>query len=77
MRQAVEEGIGVSVDDVVPLAPGMLPKTSSGKLQRTKTRELYEARTLATRTNTSALGVVKEGVKSQLSYLKLSILGRR
>ena len=34
--------MGLTLDDVVALAPGALPKTSSGKLQRAKTRELYE-----------------------------------
>ena len=43
VRKAVQEGMGLTVDDVVPVVPGALPKTSSGKLQRAKTRELYEA----------------------------------
>src|SRR5215831_1254335 len=34
--------------DVVLLGPGELPKTTSGKLQRRKTREQYLAKTLAT-----------------------------
>ena len=38
----MQEGIGLTLDDVVALPPGALPKTSSGKLQRAKTRELYE-----------------------------------
>ncbi len=42
VRQAVQEGMGLTLDDVVALPPGALPKTSSGKLQRAKTRELYE-----------------------------------
>lgn len=43
IRQAVFKGMGVSVDHVVCLKPGTLPKTSSGKLQRRKTRQLYLA----------------------------------
>jgi fatty-acyl-CoA synthase len=42
VRKAVQEGMGLTLDDVVALPPGALPKTSSGKLQRAKTRELYE-----------------------------------
>lgn len=76
VRQAVQEALGIGVDDVVPLSPGVLPKTSSGKLQRTKTRESYEAGTLGRSSGGGALDLVKEGVRSQLSYLRLSILGR-
>ena len=43
----MQEGIGLTLDDVVPLAAGTLPKTSSGKLQRFKTRALYEAGEMA------------------------------
>ena len=50
VRQAVQEGIGLALDDVVALPPGALPKTSSGKLQRAKTRELYETGELMGRT---------------------------
>ncbi len=80
VRKAVQEGMSLTVDDAVALPPGALPKTSSGKLQRTKTRELYEAGELAKRTgakqrNTAEL--VKEAAKSQLSYLKLAVLSTR
>ena len=72
--------MGLTLDDVVPLAPGVLPKTSSGKLQRAKTRELYESRR-ALRAQGAArrgqLGVLKEAAKSQLSYFKLAVLGAR
>ena len=80
VRKAVQEGMSLTVDDAVALPPGALPKTSSGKLQRAKTRELYEAGELAKRTgarqrNTAEL--VKEAAKSQLSYLKLAVLSTR
>ena len=42
VRTAVADAIGVTVDEVVLIRQGMLPKTSSGKLQRRLTRELYE-----------------------------------
>ena len=80
IRKLVQEGIQLTLDDVVPLAPGVLPKTSSGKLQRAKTRELYENGELAARKPPRAedkLEVLKEAAKSQLSYLKLAVLGSR
>ncbi|MBX3211948.1 MAG: fatty acyl-AMP ligase [Labilithrix sp.] len=80
VRKLVQEGMGLTLDDVVPLAPGVLPKTSSGKLQRARTRELYEAGDLAQRRAARAedkLGVLKEAAKSQLSYFKLAVLGGR
>jgi acyl-CoA synthetase (AMP-forming)/AMP-acid ligase II len=80
VRKAVQEGMGLTLDDVVALPAGALPKTSSGKLQRAKTRELYESGALATRTSgreKNALDVVAEAARSQLSYLKLAVLGGR
>jgi fatty-acyl-CoA synthase len=80
IRTLVQEGLGLTLDDVVPLAPGVLPKTSSGKLQRAKTRELYEHGELVHRKAPRAedkLGVIKEAAKSQLSYFKLAVLGGR
>ena len=46
VRTSVANTLGVTVDDVVLIRQGMLPKTSSGKLQRRRTRELYESREL-------------------------------
>jgi acyl-CoA synthetase (AMP-forming)/AMP-acid ligase II len=80
VRKAVQEGMALTVDDVVAVVPGALPKTSSGKLQRAKTRELYEAGELAGRTGArdkSTLDLVKHAAMSQLSYMKLAVLGGR
>jgi fatty-acyl-CoA synthase len=41
VRARVAEEVGVSISDVVIVRPGMLPKTSSGKLQRGRTRMLF------------------------------------
>lgn len=46
VAQRVTEELGLVVDDVVVLPPGMLPKTSSGKVQRAKTRALFSDGTL-------------------------------
>jgi fatty-acyl-CoA synthase len=80
VRKAVQESMGLTLDDVVPLGPGILPKTSSGKLQRAKTRELYESGALLARKparDLDKLGLLKEAAKSQLSYFKLAVLGGR
>ena len=81
MRKAVQEGMGLTLDDVVALPPGALPKTSSGKLQRAKTRELYETGELmgrsATRETRASIDVAKHAAISQLSYFKLAVLGGR
>jgi fatty-acyl-CoA synthase len=79
VRRVVQQAIGLTVDDVVPLATGVLPKTSSGKLQRAKTRELYEAGALLDRTSArdvDHVAVAKELAKSQLGYFRHAILGR-
>ncbi|MEP6999386.1 MAG: aminotransferase class I/II-fold pyridoxal phosphate-dependent enzyme, partial [bacterium] len=47
VRAAVANALGVTVDDVVLIRQGTLPKTSSGKLQRSRTREAYETHALA------------------------------
>jgi acyl-CoA synthetase (AMP-forming)/AMP-acid ligase II len=80
VRKAVQEGIGLTLDDAVALPPGALPKTSSGKLQRAKTRELYETGELMgrpTSRDASKVELAKQAAASQLSYFKLAILGGR
>ncbi len=80
VRKAVQEGMALTLDDVVVVVPGALPKTSSGKLQRAKTRELYEGGALAGRTGArdkNALDLVAQAAKSQLSYFRLAVLGGR
>lgn len=80
IRGRVQEVIGLMLDDVVPLAAGVLPKTSSGKLQRTKTRDLYESGELVKRKSqrdVDRVDQVKEIAKSQLGYLKLAVFGGR
>jgi fatty-acyl-CoA synthase len=43
IRARVLDGLSLAVDDVLVLPPHTLPKTSSGKLQRARTRELYRS----------------------------------
>ncbi|MCL2451041.1 MAG: AMP-binding protein, partial [Polyangiaceae bacterium] len=80
VRRAVQQGMGLTLDDVVALPPGAIPKTSSGKLQRAKTRELYETGELMGRTSPrdpKKIDVAKQTAISQLEYLKLAVLGSR
>jgi fatty-acyl-CoA synthase len=80
VRRVVQQALGLTVDDVLPLPTGVLPKTSSGKLQRAKTRELYEGGALIGRTakgDASRLEVAKHAAASQLSYFRLAVLGGR
>jgi fatty-acyl-CoA synthase len=72
--------MGLTLDEVLALPPGALPKTSSGKLQRAKTRELYETGELMGRApsrDANKVELAKHAALSQLSYLKLAVLGGR
>jgi fatty-acyl-CoA synthase len=78
VRRVVQQALGLTVDDVVPLSPGLLPKTSSGKLQRGKTRSLYETGTLLGRTaarDGDNVEVAKTLARSQLGYFRHALLG--
>jgi fatty-acyl-CoA synthase len=78
-REAIQQAVGLTVDDIVPVAAGVLPKTSSGKLQRGKTRELYESGELTRRTSArdvDKLDLAKEFAKSQLGYFRHRLFGR-
>lgn len=80
IRRKVLVVVGITVDDVVELAAGVLPKTSSGKLQRAKARALYETGELIERKGVrdrDPLELVKQAAKSQLAYFKLAVFGDR
>jgi fatty-acyl-CoA synthase len=80
VRRVVQQALGLTVDDVVPLGVGVLPKTSSGKLQRSKTRELYEAGVLLGRGSArevDPVAVAKELAKSQIGYFRHALFGGR
>ena len=56
--RAVQRDVGLTVSEVVLIEAGSLPKTTSGKLQRSATRKQYLLGTLGRvrrRTNTSAV----------------------
>jgi acyl-CoA synthetase (AMP-forming)/AMP-acid ligase II len=62
----VRKAMGVAMDHVVLLAPGSLPKTPSGKLQRRLTRMRYEAGHLVSQAVATA-GRVVGGSRAQPS----------
>ena len=65
----VSEEFQLAVADVALVAPGALPKTSSGKLQRRKTRDQYLAGTLGKEgRNGSKLGLAR--------HFALALMGR-
>ena len=56
--RVVQREVGLTVSEVVLIEPGSLPKTTSGKLQRSATRKQYLLGTLGRvrrRTDTSAV----------------------
>jgi fatty-acyl-CoA synthase len=76
IRRVVQQAMGLTVDDVVAVAAGVLPKTSSGKLQRGTTRELFENGELLGRPSArqpDAVEAAKELAKSQLGYIRHAI----
>ncbi len=80
VRRIVQQGMGLTVDDVIPLDPGVLPKTSSGKLQRSRARELYETGTLQDRPSArdvDRVELAKEVAKSQLSFFRHKLFGTK
>lgn len=77
IRQEIQRATSLVVDDVVIAEAGTIPKTSSGKVQRSKARALYEAGELKKKTPEGNLGIAKRVLESQLAHLKLSIFGPR
>ncbi|WAS93721.1 fatty acyl-AMP ligase [Nannocystis punicea] len=71
------ETLGLRPDEVVLLAPGSLPKTSSGKLQRNKTSELYRDGQLGKGANKAGtIDVIKHLATSRWSYIRAAFGSR-
>ncbi len=69
---AVLEALSLRVDDVLIVPPGTLPKTSSGKLQRARTAELYASGKLG-KTASGKLALATQLLASRWSYLKAGL----
>jgi fatty-acyl-CoA synthase len=71
VKARVLEVLGIKVSDVVLLDQGTLPRTSSGKLQRNRTREMYLHQELQTATkNKGRLILLHLLVGSQWGFMK-------
>ena len=78
IRNTVSEQLQLQVYDVVLVEPGSVPKTSSGKLQRSLCRELYQSDRLAVveRSGPSGEGAQEaSGLSDQVAALMATILG--
>jgi acyl-CoA synthetase (AMP-forming)/AMP-acid ligase II len=73
IRRAVTERTGLTPHTIRLLAPGSLPRTSSGKLRRQEALRRFQAGTLAPPRRVSALGLALEVARSRLAPL----LGQR
>jgi fatty-acyl-CoA synthase len=72
--RTVADALSLKVADVVLLAPGQLPKTSSGKVQRRKTREQYLRGELGTE-GVRTMGAAGEGLTVARHFAR-SLWGR-
>ncbi len=70
VRRAVLERTGVAPHTVRLLAPGTLPRTSSGKLRRQEALRRFVAGTLAPPRGAGALRVAWEAARSQLAFAR-------
>lgn len=77
VKTEIAKATGLTVDEVMIVDAGTIPKTSSGKLQRRKAREMYEEGSLSKREAESKLKTAGRLVESQLAHLKLSIFGKK
>jgi len=64
MTQHVTQGLGLPPDRVELIPPGSIPKTSSGKLRREETKQLYLAGTLSARKAPAWLQMARLGTAS-------------
>lgn len=76
LRHAVMSCVGLRVDEIVIVPAGTLPKTSSGKVQRTRTRARYETGSLVRKRDTR-LGLLGRLLASQWGYVRQALLGGR
>ena len=74
----VLEALSLRVDEVIALPPGSLPKTSSGKLQRSKTLEWYLSGELGqTNADSGKMGMIKHLAASQWGFVKAKLTSNR
>ena len=69
-RERVTDVAGTPPDDVVLVGPGVVPKTSSGKIRRAAARERYEAGELEPRTTPVWRQVARLGLRSAVPGMR-------
>ena len=77
VRRAVLAATGVSPRKVELLAPGTLPRTSSGKLRRGEALRRYSAGMLSPPPKVTAVRMAAHAARSQLSYARAVLISRR
>jgi acyl-coenzyme A synthetase/AMP-(fatty) acid ligase len=70
-REAVLGATGLAVDEVVVLAPGTLPRTSSGKLRRQEALRLHLAGELLPPDRVTPFRLAGAAARSGLAYARL------
>jgi fatty-acyl-CoA synthase len=73
VRTRVLERTGVRAHEVRLLAPGTLPRTSSGKLRRSEALRLLQADDLSPPRAVSLLGLAKEAARSMAAFARLRL----
>jgi fatty-acyl-CoA synthase len=74
VKQRINEQLQLTIDEVVIAAPGSLPKTSSGKLQRQKTRAQYLDGSVGKEGSRTMGGNAEKAVVAK--HVALSVVGR-
>ena len=64
VTEQISQGLGLPPDRVELIPPGSIPKTSSGKLRREETKQLYVAGTLSAKKSPAWVQIVKLGTSS-------------
>lgn len=75
ITEQVGNAVGIPPDEVILISPGTIPKTSSGKLQRSKCKQLVEQRQLKAKKpmwmQMASLGLKASAIKSWSGFKKV------
>jgi 1-acyl-sn-glycerol-3-phosphate acyltransferase len=74
VTELVSQGLGLPPDRVELIPPGSIPKTSSGKLRREETKQLYVAGRLSAGRPPAWVQIVRLGTKSGFDNLRRELL---
>jgi fatty-acyl-CoA synthase len=76
VTEQISHGLGLPPDHVVLLPPGSIPKTSSGKLRREETKQLFQRGTLSASKAPAWLQIARLGAGSALrSFARMTASG--